>query len=119
MKSWGGFINKFNLNSILNASNESSIYPIYKSRWEYYSYFGNSFCILENGNDIIGINNKNKNCLISEEMALKHLTNVIGELKDEINTIIYSDLFNCLLVGDNNDNLVQFCLSTLRVIKNY
>ena len=115
----GGLMCEFDINLILNANDNSSVEPINKSKFEYYCFFENSFCILDDCSMLLGINNEWRNSLIYEELDMKCFQNVIAEIEEFIYTIIYSELYDCLFVGDRDENLVQYCMSTFRVLKQY
>ena len=100
------------MESIINGgtSGNSQITPHKLSNKEYYAWFENSFVVLNDCKTIIGIDAESGNqlTLIMEDLWDNNSSAVIGQHNGRINTILYLAGLNVLLVGDDNNQLVQY-----------
>ena len=100
-------IGRFKIEDIINAENESSVYPDYESTNEFYGYTITSFTVLPDQKTLIGIDCVKNNILIIEDITDESSKGLFHEHLNTITNIIYNETTESLLVGDNMDTVVQ------------
>ena len=90
------------------TSGNTQITPQMLSDKKYWADLENNFVVLNDSKTIIGINTESKTTLIMEDLWDRNSSAVIGQHRSIISTILHLASLNALLVGDCNNQLVQY-----------
>ena len=103
-------IAEFSIRSIINAKKDATVRPKWLSNNKFYAWFENNFAITSNGQHVIGANSQEFKSVIIEEITHDHSTSrtVFGNHKGTITTVLPFEDLDTLLVGDWNNNVVQY-----------
>ena len=95
----------FEISDLFKAPSDSTLKPRLKSKEKYYNWYENNFCVLPDGNTLIGAN---YSLLKSEDITGNRFKIVIDQKRNHISTIIFNLNLNLLLVGDEDGCLSQY-----------
>ena len=100
----------FKLESIVDkrTSRKNKITSQKVSEKKFWVDFENSFVVLDDSKTIIGVDAKSRTILMEENLWDGKYSKVIGQHGKRINTILHLAGLNALLVGDDNNQLVQY-----------
>lgn len=97
----------YSLDQIFEADEYEEISPLFETRNKFEFYNQTSFAVLNKGDTIIGIEKDSKKKLLIETFS-NGKSQIFGERKRRISTIIYHESTNTLLVGGFDNKLIQY-----------
>ena len=95
----------FKIPDLFKAPPDSTLKPRLESKEEYYNWNENNFCVLPDEETLIGANRLILKC---EDMTRKELKRIIDKKRSPINTMIFNQNLNSLLVGEENGCFSQY-----------
>lgn len=85
----------------------NSIFPIKKTKNDFFVFTETSFVVFNNGKTIIGINQENRRSLIMENIKSGEYKK-FGERKKIIQSLLYHETSKTLFVGGNDKKVLQY-----------
>ena len=98
-------ISTFEISDFFKITPNSTLKSRHNSKENYYNWNENHFCILPDGETLIGQNNGN---LKAEDMGGKKMRVFIDQKRSQIETMIFNQNLNSLLVGERNGCVSQY-----------
>lgn len=80
---------------------------VYKTKYEFSACFENNFLVLPGGKTVVGVNGENLSNLIAENIA-SNKGHTFGNHLGTINTLLYDQITESLLAGDQYGHVVQY-----------
>jgi hypothetical protein len=95
---------------MLSAKHRNMLFPIFKSKRDYWVDYANQFLVLPDGRTIIGVDWRNKSKLLCEDILRNDPFGCtqIGSHLGWILTVYYSVVSRSLFVGDTAGTVVQY-----------
>jgi WD40 repeat protein len=109
LRYYSSSISRFSLRDILNAEDKSTVDYDHQSRNKFYANYENSFEIMPDQKTIFGVDYDNRKKLKKEDISDDESPiMVISKHKGPINTITFERLNKNLIVGNDEDTVIQY-----------
>lgn len=100
-------IRSYSLESIMKSAPGERVESVYKTKYEFSACFENNFLVLPGGKTVVGVNGENLSNLIAENIA-SNKGHTFGNHLGTINTLLYDQITESLLAGDQYGHVVQY-----------